>query len=224
LASVSPAFAHEWKNESELGVVVVTGNSDTQSFNAKELTSYAWSANMFRLKGNFLQSKNRGALDARRWDAGLRYERNLSAIWSAYAGQSVESDRFAGYQQRHASDIGGKHWLYQLEKKFYWFAELGYRYQIENRTDGSKARNSILRAYTEANRDWKENFSSKVWLEYLPNLSNRRAWLFNGEASSSFALSTVFAVKIAYLLKYNNQPVNAKNTDTTYTTTLVAKF
>ncbi|MGE3260328.1 MAG: YdiY family protein [Bacteriovoracia bacterium] len=219
-----PTFAAEWKNEGEAGVIISTGNSRAQSLSAKQASDYEWSANSAHVKGSFLQAKNQGQLSARRWDFGIRYERELSRMWRVFLGQSLESDRFAGYQQRYASDLGAKHWLYRVEKEWEWFAELGYRYQMENRTNGSRARDSLVRTYTEASRSWSETASSKLWLEYLPNLSRTRDWLLNGEFSSSFALNAVFAVKLAYLVRYDNEPVNAKNTDTTYTTALVAKF
>lgn len=218
------SFAADWKNEAEAGVIISTGNSRAQSLSAKQASTYSWSANSLHFKSSFLQSKNLGVLSARRWDAGLRYEREVSRLWRFFLGQSVESDTFAGYKQRYASDVGGKYWIYRLEKQFEWFSELGYRYQMENRTNGQHARDSLVRSYTEAVRNWSESASSKFWVEYLPNLSNSRDWLLNSEISSSFALNNTFALKLAYLVKYDNQPVNVKNTDTTYTTSLIAKF
>ncbi|MGZ3692660.1 MAG: DUF481 domain-containing protein [Bdellovibrionota bacterium] len=219
-----PAMAGGWKNEDEVGVIVSTGNSRTQSLSAKQTTDYEWSSNSWHFKSSFLQSKNQGILNARRWDVGLRYEREFSHFWRAFTGETVESDPFAGYQQRYGTDIGAKYWIYREEKKFEWFTELGYRYQIENRTNGTQARDSLVRTYTEAERNWNPTASSKIWVEYLPNLSTGKAWQLNGEASSSFALYNAFSVKLAYLVKYNNSPTNAKKTDTTYTTGLLAKF
>lgn len=219
-----PAFAGDWKGEGEAGVIVSTGNSETQSLSARESTEYTWSANTGQFKGSFLQSKNFGRLGARRWDLGLRYEREFSRMWRAFLAETLESDTFAGYKQRYATDLGAKHWLYRIDKEFEWFAELGYRYQWENRTNGSRAKSSLVRTYTEAERIWSETASTRLWVEYLPNLSRSRDWLLNGELSSRFAISSVFAVKLSYSLKYDNEPVNAKNTDTTYTTALVAKF
>lgn len=220
----APAFAQEWKNEAEAGVIVSTGNSRAQSLSGKQSSAYSWSANSVQLKSSFLQSKNLGVLSARRWGVGLRYEREVSRLWRFFWAEGVESDVFAGYKQRYASDLGAKYWIYRLEKEFEWFSELGYRYQIENRTNGQHARDSLVRTYSEAVRDWSATASSKLWVEYLPNLSNGRDWLLNAEFSSSFALNTTFALKLAYLVKYDNEPVNGKNTDTTYTTALIAKF
>jgi putative salt-induced outer membrane protein len=136
----------------------------------------------------------------------------------------VESDKFAGFMQRYNTDVGAKYWIYHQEKIWEWFAELGYRYQSEHRVTGERAKSSLIRSYTEANRQWNERVSSRLWLEYLPNLTNSDAWLLNGEFSSSFLLNSIFAVKIAYLSKYQNRPTSPKKTDATYTTSLVAKF
>lgn len=218
------AIAGEWKSEDEAGVIISTGNSRTQSLSAKEKTTYEWSLNTLDSKASYLESKNEGKLSALRWDAGLRYERSLGDRWRIFLGQSVESDTFAGYRQRHASDLGARRWFVKIEKEWEWFSELGYRYQIENRTDNSHLHSNIVRIYSEVSHQWSATSSSKYWIEYLPNFSHSQDWLLNSELSSSFAITSIFALKLAYLVKYNNHPVNAKNTDSTYTTALVAKF
>jgi putative salt-induced outer membrane protein len=219
-----PAFAGSWKGEGEAGVIISTGNLRAQNLTAKQATGYEWGANSGLLKSSFLQAKNQGVLNARRWDTTLRYERAVSRLWRIFLGEGLESDVFAGYQQRYGTDLGAKYWIYKIEKSFEWSTELGYRYQIENRTNGTQARDSLVRTYTQAERNWTRTSSSKIWVEYLLNLSNGKAWLLNGEFSSSFALTSIFSVKLAYLVKYNNQPTNAQKTDTTYTTALLAKF
>lgn len=223
LVLLPPARA-EWKSESEAGVIVSSGNSRAQSTSVANSSSHAWEKDTLIFRGSFLQSKSQGVLSAYRWDSSLRYERSLSWLWHIFIGQGIESDRFAGFLQRYNSDLGAKYWIFRKENRFEWTVESGYRYQREHQVSGRWSHSSLLRLYSEANRSWNERVSSKGWVEYLPNLSNGRAWLLNSELSSSFLFHSVFAIKLAYLVKYQNQPISAKNTDTTYTTSLVAKF
>lgn len=224
-----PAFASTdvgFKNESEAGVVISSGNSRSQSLSFKEATTYGWSENMFSLKGSFLQTKSQGVLSAKKWDTTLRYDRELTRQFGVFAAQGVESDRFAGYRQRHNSDLGGTYEVLKEEDKWDWKAEAGYRYSKERRTDGTRDRKSQGRLYTDVERKWNSTVSTRYWIEYLPNFSQERDWLLNSEASMSVTLSKIFSMKTSYLVKYDNQPAVAgtKKSDRTFISSLVAKF
>ncbi|MGZ3712440.1 MAG: DUF481 domain-containing protein [Bdellovibrionota bacterium] len=215
----------DWKSDNEAGVVVTTGNSTTQSLNAKTTTDRTFAKNLLRLQGSYLRAKQSGVLSALTWSLGFRYERELSEKFSVFAGQSVEGDRFAGILQRYNTDLGGKYFFYKLPKDFIWFAEAGYRYTKEHTATYSKGFQKA-RLYSEAEKNWTDSTSTKLWVEYIPNFTVSQAWLFNSEPSLSSAVSTYFSIKTAHLVKYSNAPVSAalKKTDAAFTTALVAKF
>jgi putative salt-induced outer membrane protein len=79
---------------------------------------------------------------------------------------------------------------------------------------------------TELMRAWTKTFSTKYWVEFLPNLSDSAGYRLNTELSGNAALSEIFSIKLGYLIRYNNTPPAgaAKQTDSTFTTALVAKF
>jgi len=221
-----PAQA-EYKNESEAGVVIASGNSRSQSMSFKQDGKYLWSEkNTLGLKGSFLQSKSFGVLNSKRWDVALRYDRELSPRFSLFAGQGVESDRFAGFLQRYNSDLGPRYVIYREEKAWDWIAELGYRYSRERRTAGQVVNKQQARLYSEINRSWTATASSKLWAEYIHDFSNSTDWALNAELSTTAAISSYLSVKLAYLLKYDHQPAPGakEKKDTLYTTSLVAKF
>lgn len=223
-----PAFAEDpagFKNESEAGVVVTSGNSESQSFSVKQANSYVWDKNTAKFTGNFLKSSSKGTESALYWLLGLRYERAFSDRFSAFLGQTVESDIYAGYKQRYSTDVGGKYNIIK-DEDLKWLAEAGYRYTNENQINGNVKRESFLRLYTEAEKFWNKTVSTKLWVEGLPNLTDSDSWQLNSELSLSAALNSVFSMKSAYLLKHNAKPAAsvAKKTDTVLTTALVAKF
>jgi putative salt-induced outer membrane protein len=223
---LSASARAELKNESQAGVVIAGGNSRSQSLSLQQENSYTWEKNTLGFKGNFLQSKSFGVLDAKRWDAALRYERALTDRLSVFLGQGVESDRFAGFMQRYNTDIGPKYIFIKNQGGLDWSGELGYRYSLERRLDSTRVHKNQVRAYTELNKKWNEGTSSKFWVEYLPNFSQSEDWLLNSELSTSAAFNAVFSVKLAYLIKYDNEPAPSAihRTDSLFTTALVAHY
>ena len=156
---------------------------------------------------------------------GLRYERELTERFAVFVAQNMESDVFAGYIQKYSSDVGGKYHIFKTEEQK-WFVEAGYRFTRENRLNGQHLNFNYGRVYTEAERQWNKSFSTKLWVECLPNFTVSEDWQINTEASITAMLNEIFSIKTAYLLRFDNQPAPGatRKTDSTFTTSLVAKF
>ncbi len=218
-------------HESEAGVILASGNSETQTYSVKQVTSYDWSENSTKLTGSYLLGKTSGTETAKKWDLGLRYERAFSSHLSAFSSYQVDSLPFAGTQLRHTVDLGAKYSLLKSQEHELG-SELGYRLTKESfTTDNGLTTNGYLtshmsRFYIEWNAKWSEAVSSKLWSEYLQSYTNTRDYRFNLEPSLSVLLNKVFSIKLAYLVNFRNVPAVAgkKTIDTLYTTSLVAKF
>jgi putative salt-induced outer membrane protein len=231
LLLISPVHGDEplktdgFHNDSEAGVVIASGNSNAQTYNLSQNNAYGWDVkNLFKFNSKFLETTSGGQETAKYWILGLRYERVIDGDFSAFLGQGLESDPFSGYNQRYLTDVGGKYFIYK-EETFYWDTEAGYRHSVENRLSG-QVNESFIRLFTEANRSWTKTFSTKLWVEYLPNLTVSSDYQFNTELSTSALINDVFSIKSAYLLKYRNTLITpaTSNTDRQFTTALVAKF
>lgn len=213
-----------WRNESQAGVVVVTGNTETTTLNLAQATLNEFDKNSVKLSGSYLYQKSGEVLSAKSWSLGLRYDRYLSELHSLFLGQTVEGDRFKGIDQRYNTDLGTKY-FFMKDETLTWFGEAGYRYTKENAITLSRSL-SYARAYSEVEKKWNPTVSTKYWLEALPNFTDSSDWQANTELSLSAALTNLFSVKSAYLLKFDNQ-VNAPGlvkSDKILTTSLVAKF
>ena len=225
LIAVSASADEGFHDESEAGVVITSGNTRANTFNFKQKNDYTWSTHKFLFSGNFLDTTSSGVESARSYSLGIRYEEKLSEILSLFVAQNLESDIFAGYLQRYNSDAGVQ---YQILKDdgITWNAEAGYRYTIENQTSGNQVNKSQLRVYTELLKTVNKNVAAKLWIEYLPNLSNFSDYRINSELSLSALLNELFSIKSGYLVKYINIPLPGVSvtTDTIFTTALVAKF
>lgn len=220
-----------WTNESEVAIVQTTGNSETESYSAKQASSKKVEQHTYSAKAGYLKTaaKNnttgKNEETARKWDAGLRFETILSEKWSSFLAYMVESDKYAGYTQRHNSDVGAKYSLYANEHQM-WIAEAGFRYVHQNNLNDTQVHYNAGRAYLEANYKMNETNSVKASVEYIPYLdSTSDDYQVNSLLSLSSALSTMFSLKVSYEVKTDNLPVaGAEKTDSKLTTALVAKF
>jgi putative salt-induced outer membrane protein YdiY len=82
------------------------------------------------------------------------------------------------------------------------------------------------RLYNEYDEKYSETLQYKFWLKYVPNFTDGKDYLINGEASITSILNSTFSLKVAYKGMYDNSPAKSgfKNYDYLTTTSLVAKF
>ena len=214
-----------WGHESEASVVQVSGNTESDSYSVKQKTEYKFDLNKLASTARYLETKSNGTETAKAWDASLRYERELATKWSAFAQQSVEHDRYAGFVQREKTELGGKYFFIKSDEETF-FAEVGPGYQKTLFIDERTEETGTGVVYTEYSKKLSDSASAKLWAKYTHSFDNKKAWLLDVEPSLSVIMSKVFSLKISYLLKHHNElrTANEKRNDTTLTTSLVAKF
>lgn len=210
--------------EAEAGAILQSGANDSESYNSKFLGTYTFlEKNLFTLTGRYLRTTANGVESVRNWDAGVRYTRDLSENFGVYVGQKIESDIYNGYLQRESTDAGFKYTLIK-DDTVNWFTEAGYRYQKLMPPGLATSYSNLGRIYTEFNKKIDATLSFRYWVEYLPNFTDHEAYLANTEASLNIMLTSVFSLKLAYLIQYQNTPVVDEYTTNTTTMNLVAKF
>jgi putative salt-induced outer membrane protein len=211
-------------NESSAGIVVTSGNSETSTLNLNQKNAWLVAKNIYKFEGLYLHTSNQGIEQSLQWSLGLRFERELSDQFNIFIAETENSDRYQGINQRYNTDLGGKYY-FEKNEALNWFSEAGYRFTRENYPYGFKNLN-FIRLYNEMERTFHKGLSAKWWFEYLPNLTQWKGYQFNSELSLAMSLTDIFALKSAYQIRYNNEPPTgvAKTTDTTFTTSLVAKF
>lgn len=220
----SSAFA-QFTNESEVGIASANGNTKTQTYTVNQSNQYKWEKDTLGFKARYLNAKAQGEETARYFMTNLRYERSVSSRLGIFAAGTFEKDRFANIDQRRASDLGGRYHFIDIDAEKF-FSDLGYRYLHEDRLDDTHAYSQYARLYVEWSRQWRESYSTKLWVEYLPNFTDQKDWLLNTEASLTVLMTEVFSLKSAILLRNDNSPAPGVDykTDTLFTTSIVAKF
>jgi putative salt-induced outer membrane protein len=215
----------QFSNESELGIASANGNTKTQTFTFKQVNDYKVDRNVFSLRSRYLNASANGVETARFFMLGLKYELEVSSRFGLFVGEALEKDKFANIDQRLITDAGGRYrFIDSDDTKF--FSELGYRYMDEQRLDDTNAYSNYGRFFTEWSNNWNKNFSTKYWVEYLPNFTELTDWQLNTELSLTAILNSVFSLKSGVLVRYDHDPAPGiiYKTDTLFTTSLVAKF
>lgn len=212
-----------WTNESEVAVIVTSGNTETESYSAKQKTGYTFDQNVVVGSGSYLRQRSAGVETAKNWDANLRYERILSDKWSVFLQVGAESNPYSDIIQRDNQDLGGKYFFDKRENNEF-FGEFGARASktysstgVVNETHG--------RLYIEYNHPFSETVQARLWTEYIHNFSKQMANRVSAEPSLYVALNRIFSMKLAYLVKKDQAAVPpTKEIDATTTVSLVAKF
>ena len=212
-------------NETELGIAVVQGNTRSQTYNAKQINNFQLDQNILSFNGRYLNAYAGNNESARYLLLSLKYIRDLTATFSVFLAQGLEKDVFAGYRSRVFTD-GGVRYLFYKEDINTAYVEAGYRYSTEKRLNDSQTSTNSLRIFGDIDKKWNENIYTQLWAEYLPSFDVSNDYLFNTEVSISATITSIFSLKTAYLLRYDNLPNPGilHKTDTLLTTAIVSKF
>ena len=213
-----------WEGSMGFSFVSTSGNSDTQTlgfdFSLKRKPE-PWGLDA---GAYYLSSEDDGNTTAERYGARLRGERALSERWNAWAGLSGEHDAFAGYDLR-AIVGGGAAWTAVKSARHELVFDGGLTWTSEDLI-GVEDRDYLggLLGLTWA---WHPNEGTTIGerLVWFPNFDRTSDWRLRSETSVEAALSARLALKLGYLVRYDNEPVPGYDeTDTTTTVSLVVNF
>lgn len=213
-------------NESEISLIQSGGNSEVQTTNAKTTNTYKWDEDSIVFGGHYTYGENADNVSVRNWDVLARYEREIQKKLSIVLGEIIEGNRFTSIKARYNSDLGLKYFYTKTDKQII-FTEVSYRYSIEDRYEPlENTYDNKARLYNELDHKFSETMQYKVWVEYVPNFTEGKDYLVNGEVSLTAIMNSIFSLKVAYKGMYDNQPAfpGFKNYDYITTTALVAKF
>lgn len=216
----------KFKGESEASTVVVSGNTNSETYGAKTKNTYTFSElDAVSIFGKLLKTKTAGVETASAWEFGARYERAFTKdVLSAFIQHKAEHDPYNGvFIQRDSTDLGLKYILAKSDD-FNWLAEAGVR-SSKVYTGPTNETLSFGRAYTEMIYKISPTSSTKFWAELLPNFTRPDEYQYNAELSLSVTISTMFSLKTALLLNHNHAILDPQKKDTTtWTTALVATY
>ncbi len=222
----------------EAGIAMAGGNTRSATYTVKADNKWIWTKDILKANGQYYLSNAATTSGAaltktgENWALGARYERTISGKFGAYAGNSWEGNRFAGYAYRTNVDAGFQYYLIEGDRKDnYLVTEFGYRFSSEDRKGIVGATVATftahaLRFYIEAIHKLTPSVSARAYVEVLPDMSDGQNLLINFEPSLSVILTDNLSLKLAFNGKFDGLPAVPANKkfDYLYTTSLVTTF
>lgn len=123
LSLSSTAFSAKWTSDAELGVVVTSGNSETQTANAKikakrETSSWVDSGSLEALGTSSTdQTTGEKVTTAEKYVANLKAEYKITPENFYFANANYIDDRFSGYEYQATLTVGVGRRLIKTEKQ-----------------------------------------------------------------------------------------------------------
>ena len=219
--AVSSAYAGDWTGEGELGFTSTSGNTESESLNAKFGIGKEYEKWKHNAKVELLQSSNRGVDSADSIVFTEKSEYRFAAETFAFGRLRYEQDEFSGYNYQSVISFGAGHTLLEGEvHNLEASAGVGYR-DLEDDT-GVSAQETVF--------DGELKYAYKI---SETSTFNQNFFVESG-SSNTYSKSETFlklvvvgnlGAKFGYEVKHNsNVPAGTEKTDTITTATLVYSF
>lgn len=236
-----------FKNQSELGYLVVGGNAKSEALSAKTALGYNWEWDLLKFTAHYFYSTGLVAGTkseiAKNWSGNLRYERVLTPdVFSMYTGIGILGDQFRNIDKALSFDLGAKYFFIKNDATV-WFGEAGYKLSQETylpiapSTTNSSVTTHFLRLFSQIDHKYSESLSVGFWAEYLPALNTVTVNNVDVAAKDNYRvnfspyllakLNENFSLKFGYEGNYRNAAPAfgaAERLDFRHTTTLIATF
>ncbi len=211
-----------WSGEAELGIVATSGNTETQSINAKAKAENERDNWRHKLALEALNTESNNSTTAERYNFSGQSNYKLSERQFLFGLVTYENDRFSGYDSRTTEALGyGAQVIAEDSLKLDIEAGLGAR-QSKLSATGDSENEGVL--HLAGNLAWDVSKTSHFTQELVSDIGEEST-----VSKSVTALKTQvngsLAMKLSYTLKYTSEvPVGKEKTDTETAVTLVYGF
>lgn len=216
----------EWDGNAELGFIQTSGNSDTQSLNAKFKISREEGPFKSGLKLEALTSEDSGTQSSEKYLAALKFDYAIGDYDYITSQALYEDDRFSGYEYQSSATVGyGYHAWNDENGKLDLEAGPGYRRDVleARNADGEKVEDEAI---GRLSLDLLVNLGeSAKFTELLTVESGESKTVWKSDMGLQSTLTGSLAMKVSYIVKHTTDvPVGAKKTDSLVGVTLVYDF
>lgn len=197
---------------SDLGYVNVTGNTSVTTLNIGERLTHR--INGWQLKQDFgaVYGRTEGVESSNLIRGSLRGDYTIASMWATYILGSYDRNRFAGIRSRFSEGVGVVAKLIATDIDQ---LDLEGGFQITQQTNLDRTENNFNSLRIASS--WKHNFAARTSffqaVEVLPNIDDSKDLRVNTETALTAPLSTRIGLKLAYLVRFDNQPpMNSEGT------------
>jgi len=214
--------SRSWTNSADLSVVITTGNSKVTTFAVSDKFTYEWDRSRVLVEGSAVKTRTeerdllnedgvvrvqeRSRSTAEEYVLSGRYRYRFYEGLFAFSSAGWQRNELAGIQNRYALALGFGYQLIEVEGTRL-SAEVGADWTREDPvgsgTDdfvGGQIRTTLERTLTQVAKLDSE-------LELLENLENTDDLRANWLTAITASLSELFAIKLSYLVRFDNEPV-----------------
>jgi putative salt-induced outer membrane protein len=223
--SVAPAKEKEaeslWKASAELGFVSTSGNTDTETLNAKAMASTEREEWRHKIEVTALNSSDANTTTAEKYTMTAQSDYKLEKPNYLFANIAYENDKFSGYQYRVSEAIGyGRSVIDETDLTLN--LEIGPGARQSKLDNGTTESEAIL--FAAAKLDWTISDTSK-FTEVLTVEGGEDVTVTKSVTGLSSQINGSLSMKFTYTYKKTSEvPVGVDDTDTETAITLVYNF
>lgn len=208
-------------SEAELGAIMTSGNTKTQTVNAKLKSIYEPDGWRLTLKASAYNNADRDRTTAEAYEVSLKGDYKLSDISYVFGLGEYENDRFSGFKYRFRELAGYGRTLYRTERLLI-IGELGAGGRHSKPVNSDQQHEMIGRA--AANLAWTISDHAK-FTEDANVDAGRQGFVSKSVTALQNEIIGNLSSKIAVTLQHTSQvPPGRKKLDTETTLTLLYKF
>ena len=224
--------AGTFEGSASLGFSQTRGNADATTTNVANKLKYTVVGWQVQQDLTFFYGEANNKVNANFWSGGLRAQRGLGNRVGAYLVGRFDRNVLQGIARRFEEGVGLDVTAISTKAQALTLA-LGVSQFQQTLTPGSSSAFDGSFPAARAALDFRHKFSPNATFqqtaEYLPNLSESRAYLVNTESTIVAPLLSKLAVKIGYVIRYNNAPpvrnhVPLRTTDTFFSSGVTYSF
>lgn len=227
LLLANPVFSEEqkpeslWKASAELGFVSTSGNTNTDTLNAKAMASTDREVWRHKIEVTALNASDEDVTIAEKYTATGQSDYKLGDPNYLFANISYENDKFSGYQYRVTESVGyGRRVIKETDLTL--DLEIGPGARQSKLDSGKTESEALLRG--AAKLDWTVSKTSK-FAEVLTVDAGEDVTVTKSVTSLSSQVNGSLSMKLTYTYKRTSDvPIGVDDTDTETAVTLVYNF
>lgn len=221
-----------FEGSASLGFSQTRGNADATTINVANKLKYTLKGWQVQQDLTFFYGEAGTKVNANFWSGGLRAQRRLNPRVGSYVVGRFDRNVLQGISHRFEEGVGLDVTARSTRAQTLNLAFGASRFQ-QTLTPGSSSNFRGSFPAARAALDFRHKFSPTATFqqtaEYLPNLSESSAYLVNTESAVVAPLLSKLAIKVAYVIRYNNAPpvrnnVPLRTTDTFFSSGVTYSF
>jgi putative salt-induced outer membrane protein YdiY len=223
-AQAAKEAAPLWDTQFGASFVGNSGNSDTTTIGGDFAMHRRWPLWQIESTATAIRTADKGVRTAERYVGAFRAQRKRTAVISFSAGERAERDQFAGMNLRSILDAGV---AYAIVAHPDWTLDaltaLAWNHESPlvgpDRDDPVGVLQMVSRIPFTSTADCTQRFT------FYPDLASRRAFRSEAELTAEAAMNRRLALKMGYLWRFSNAPVEGfVKSDHTFTASVVLRW